>query len=185
MALYWHVKDKNQLFDGVAEHVFASVRLPEITREPWHRQLRAVLDAALQAIRPHPAVAPLTLTRILMSEPGLVIAERVLGLLRSARFSPEQAAQVGGYLISAIITMVTAEPGPGHSLTDHDYDAAVRARRAALYTLSPKQYPHVVGSADALAECVDTDTYYAQGLDLLVEGTRGIQPKRGNDIQPQ
>jgi TetR/AcrR family transcriptional regulator, tetracycline repressor protein len=184
MAVYWHVKNKDELLDAIAEQLFASVQLPEVSREPWHRQLHALLNSGLQALRPHPGVVHLALTRILNSEAGLAIAERVLGLLRGARFSPEQAAQVGGYLISAIITLVTAEPGPGHALTEDEYDTAVRSRRAMLYTLSPKQYPNIVDSAEALAVCANADSYYEQGLELLVEGTRGIQPKRGDSTRP-
>ncbi|MET7394133.1 TetR/AcrR family transcriptional regulator C-terminal domain-containing protein [Dactylosporangium sp. NPDC005572] len=176
MALYWHFKDKEELFDGIAERLFADVTLPLLTGAAWHTELRAVLGAFLAAIRPHPTVADLALTRILASDAGLTIADRVLGLLRQARFSPEQAAEVGSYLLCAIITLVRSEPGPERALDEEVRDAAVREKRARLHALSPKRFPNVVASADALADCANEDSYFERGLDLLVEGTRGIQP---------
>ena len=38
---------------------------------------------------------------MLLSEPGLEVAERALGLLGEAGFNIEQAAEIGDYLISA------------------------------------------------------------------------------------
>lgn len=176
MALYWHFKDKEQLLDGIAEQLFSDVVLPEVTDEPWHARLRDVLVAFLAAIRPHPAVASLALNRILASDAGLVVADRVLGLLREARFPPGQAAEVGSYLLCAIITLVSAEPGPERALDAEERDAAIRTRKASLGALSPQRFPNVVAAADSLASCVDENSYFDVGLDLLVQGTVGIQP---------
>src|ERR1700712_2980199 len=59
MALYWHFKDKDAVLDGIAERIYASVRLPDPTSKRWDKQLRSVLDAVLAAVRPHPLVAEL------------------------------------------------------------------------------------------------------------------------------
>src|SRR6202007_1735318 len=45
MALYWHFKDKGELLDGIAERLFAGVRLPAPSRKPWPEQLRSILEA--------------------------------------------------------------------------------------------------------------------------------------------
>jgi TetR/AcrR family tetracycline transcriptional repressor len=177
MALYWHFKDKDQLLDGLAERLFADVVLPEPAKGPWYEKLRQALAAFLAAVRPHPGVAALAASRILVSEAGLTVADHVLGLLRGARFSEEQAAEVGGYLLFSTITLVTAEPGPGHELGKEAHEEAVRVKKAALSALSASRFPNVSASADALANCANEDSYYARGLDLLVQGTRGIQPK--------
>jgi AcrR family transcriptional regulator len=177
MALYWHFKDKDELLDGIAERLFSDLVLPETSKGVWHEQLRDALGAFLAVVRPHPSVARLALTRILASDAGLTVADRVLGLLRGARFSEEQAAEVGGFLLCSIVTLVTAEPGPGHVLDKEAREEAIREKRAALRALSPSRYPNVIASVDALASCADEDSYYARGLDLLVHGTRGVQPK--------
>ena len=80
MALYWHFKDKGELLDGIAERLFADVRLPAPSPKPWPEQLRSVLEALSDALRPHPEVAGLVSDRVLSSEAGLTVAEHTLAL---------------------------------------------------------------------------------------------------------
>lgn len=117
--------------------------------------------AFVDALRPHAAVAGLTQTRILLSEPGINIAERALALLRGAGFSAEQAAQLGGFL-NAVVSLVIAEPGSHDVLGEDARDKERRARKAALLTLPPSEYPNVIDSADELTVCENDDAYYAQ-----------------------
>ncbi|WP_327365433.1 TetR/AcrR family transcriptional regulator [Streptomyces sp. NBC_01217] len=181
MALYWHYKDKDQLLDGVAERLFGDVDLPPVGSEPWPRQLRAALEAVLAALRPHPAVAGLATSRILSSEAGLIVAERTLSHLRQAGFSPETAAEIGGYLLSAVVTLVTSEPGRRHGDDDEAHEDAIRVKAASLGALSPRRYPNIVASAGSLAACASPDAYYSLGLDMLITGIRGIatEPAKG------
>ncbi|HEV8173447.1 MAG TPA: TetR/AcrR family transcriptional regulator [Actinoplanes sp.] len=177
MAMYWHFSDKESLLDGIAESLVAAVKLPEPSDASWDTQLREILAAFLEAIRPHPAVAGLALRRILTSEPGLALAERALGLLRSAGFSAARAAEAGSFVLCAVITMVTSQPGrAGRTLEDEAREQMFREKRAALEALSPARYPNVVAAAPSLVGCTDDHEYYELNLDLLVQGIRGIQP---------
>ncbi|HEV7962527.1 MAG TPA: TetR/AcrR family transcriptional regulator C-terminal domain-containing protein [Actinoplanes sp.] len=176
MAMYWHFNDKDALLDGIAEYLVAAVKLPEPTDEPWDVRLRDILEAFLAAIRPHPNVAGLALKRILSSEPGLVMAERALGLLRQAGFAPEQSAEIGSFLLCAVITLVTNEPGPHRPIEGEARAEMIRHKRAALEALSPARYPNVLAAAPFLVACSDEDSYFAVNLDLLVQGVRAIRP---------
>ena len=177
MAMYWHFSDKESLLDGIAESLIAAVKLPEPSDQSWDAQMRGILAAFLEAIRPHPAVAGLVLRRILTSEPGLALAERALGLLRSAGFSSEQAAEAGSFVLCAVITLVTSRPGrSGRAVEDEAHEQMLREKRAALEVLSPARYPNVVAAAPTLVGGADEDEYYDLNLDLLVRGLRGVQP---------
>src|SRR6476469_1678210 len=110
MALYWHFKDKGELLDAIAERLFADVRLPAPSPKPWPEQLRSILEALLNALRPHPEVAGLVSDRVLSSEAGLTVAEHTLALLRHAGLSAEAAAQVCGYLFIFVNDPATTEP---------------------------------------------------------------------------
>lgn len=175
MAMYWHFKDKDQLLGALAERLFAEVEAPAYPAgASWDERLRLELAAFLSAMRRHPGVAGLNLTRLLDSDAGLAVAERVLALLAEGGFDAEDAAEVGSYLMCATITLVTTEPGPDPALTGEDHDTAVRQRRAALGALSPARFPHVVAAADALSECRVADRRLARGIDMLVAGTRSL-----------
>jgi AcrR family transcriptional regulator len=177
MAMYWHFNDKDSLFDAMAESVVTSVKLPEPNDDPWDEQLHAILAAFLEAIRPHPAVAGLALRRILTSEPGLALAEQALGLLRTAGFPADRAAEVGSFVLCAVITLVTSQPGrPGQTLDAEAREQMFREKRAALESLSPARYPNVVAAAPALVSCPDEDEYFAVNLRLLVAGIKGVRP---------
>jgi TetR/AcrR family tetracycline transcriptional repressor len=169
MALYWHFKNKDELLDGIAEHLFRNVTLPDAAGT-WAEQLHACLTAVTTALRPHPAIAGLTQTRLLDSDAGLAIAERALGLLAHAGYGADQAAEIGGYLINAIVTLIAAEPG-----RNHDADV-IRSQRAKLGALAPNRFPHVISAAGALSDCADDDAYYSRGIALLVAGARALSP---------
>src|SRR4051812_6689161 len=160
MAMYWHFNDKDALLDGIAEHLIGAVRLPEPTDEPWDVQLRAILEAFLAAIRPHPNVAGLALKRILVCEPGLTLAERALGFLRAAGLSAQKSADVGTFLLCAVISLVANEPMPRHQLEGEARDEMIRHKSAVFTTLSPARYPNVLASAPFLAACADEDEYF-------------------------
>ncbi|WP_041843424.1 TetR/AcrR family transcriptional regulator [Actinoplanes friuliensis] len=174
MAMYWHFNDKDSLLDGLAEHLIAGVELPEPgDGAAWDVQLRLILERFLEAIRPHPAIAALAMRQILAAESGLQMAERVLGLLRQAGFSAVKAAEVGTFLMCAVITLVASDPSP-FPRADDEPGQAVRDKRARLEALSPERYPNVIASAPALVTCREQDGYFGLNLDLLVQGVRGI-----------
>jgi AcrR family transcriptional regulator len=177
MALYWHFADKERLLDGVAELVLSQVTLPEDDEtRPWDQRLREVLDRLLAVLAAHPAVTDVVKTRILLSEPGLELTERVLGLLRGAGFSAEQAAQQAIYALLFMTGLVTGEPGAVHGEEDEEErDARLRGKWAALQALSPKRYPHVLEAAVPLTSCDDPETWRTAGMDLLLAGLREMQ----------
>ncbi|GAA3339377.1 TetR/AcrR family transcriptional regulator C-terminal domain-containing protein [Amorphoplanes nipponensis] len=175
MAMYWHFNDKDSLLDGLAEHLIEAVQLPEPGDAPWDQELREILDAFLAAIRPHPALAGLAMRRILAAESGLLIAERVLGLLRRGGFAPAQAAEVGTFLICSIITLAVADAVPGPPPTGEEREQALRDKRARLESLPPGRYPNVIAAAPALVVCRDEDDYFSLNLDLLVGGLHGLR----------
>lgn len=174
MALYWHFADKDALLDGIAEQIFADVVLPEPTDEPWDVQLRAILLAVLAAIRPHPLAADLLAPRVMRSEPGLVLAERVVGMLRKAGFATEAASQTAAFLLCSIVTLVTSEPGKNSALEGDAFDEETRRKRAQLDSLDPKRFPTLLESAQYFLHCDDESAYFRRGIDFLVRGTVGV-----------
>jgi TetR/AcrR family transcriptional regulator, tetracycline repressor protein len=176
MALYWHFKDKDAVLDGIAERIYLSVTLPEASDAPWDEELRSALVAILDAIRPHPLAADLLAPRIMKSEAGLVLAERVIGMLRRAGFSAERASQTASFLLCSIVTMVTTEPGKHSPLRGEAAENLARNKRAELDALSPKRFPYLLESAEYFLACDNEDEYFARGMDFLVQGTRGVLP---------
>ncbi|MEJ1231280.1 MAG: TetR/AcrR family transcriptional regulator C-terminal domain-containing protein [Galbitalea sp.] len=135
-----------------------------------------MLLAVLGAIRPHPLAADLLAPRVMKSEAGLVLAERVIGMLRDAGFSAAQASQTASFLLCSLVILVTSEPGKNSPLEGDAKDELYRSKRARLDSLDPKRFPHLLESAQYFLFCEDEDDYFRRGIDFLVEGTRGVRP---------
>jgi len=174
MALYWHVRDKDELLEALAERMFDEVELPPDSGGPWHVELAAALDALLTAIKRHPAVAPLAPETVFNSEASLEVAERTLRLMARGGFDDRALAELAAYLLCSIVTLVTAQPGPARAADTAAREAKLEAKQARLAALPGDRYPSVARLAGALADCEDEDSYYRRGLDLLVLGLCGL-----------
>jgi AcrR family transcriptional regulator len=171
MALYWHVEDKQALLDALGERMFASVELPEPV-DGWFEDLCAVCRAIVAELHRHPGVAPLAVTTVLTSEAGVRVAERVLSRLCNAGFSDRDVADIGAYLLRAIVVLVTALPGE-MPCSDEDAERMQR-KHAHLANLPVDRYPIVARLAGELTECGDPEALLASGVDVLMLGIKGF-----------
>ena len=174
MALYRHFKDKDDLLAALGDRILTDVVLPEPTDERWDKQLHKVLSAFVTALRAHPRLADLTLVRILVSEPGLAMAERTMELLTEGGFSVDDAAEVGRQSFCSLIALVTTDPIAREVSDPVAREDSMRRKRASLAALPPRKYPLVASAADTLICPTSRDRYYALGIDLVVAGIRGV-----------
>ena len=177
MALYRHFKDKDDLLAALGDRLLADVVLPEPTDERWDQQLTKVLTAFVTALRAHPKLADLTLTRILASEAGLAMSERIMELLTEGGFSIDDAAEVGRQSVCSLISLVTTDPITREVTDPVAREDSLRMKRAALAALSPRKYPLITAAADTLICPTSTDRYYALGIELVVAGICGVLKK--------
>jgi TetR/AcrR family transcriptional regulator, tetracycline repressor protein len=181
MALYWHFKDKDALLDALVERMLAEIELPgdgPLTGDgPFSGDgpftgdgLRAVLLAVLRVLRAHPALAAITPLRIMRSDAGIALSERVIGTLRAAGNSPVAAAQLSVILLNAVVGMVTNQPGELAVADRAERDALLGAKRARLKSLPPDAFPNLTETADYFLAVPDEEDWYERGVDFLVRG---------------
>ena len=85
MTIYNYVRDRDALDALVVEAVLARARWPEATGD-WRRDVRAIVQAAWDAIGAHPHAIPLILSRRTLHDTTLEPAEALLDALsRSGR----------------------------------------------------------------------------------------------------
>jgi AcrR family transcriptional regulator len=181
MALYWHVADKDALLDALGDRLFASIVLPDVG-DDWFEDLCAVAQAMVEALRRHPAIAPLAVTTVMTSEAGIQVAERVLGRLCDARFSDRDAANLGAYLLQALVVLVTALPG---GTPQSEADALrMRDKQARLFELPADRYPVVTRLLPVLIECDDPDVFLANGIDVVTLGIQGLAQRAAGTPTP-
>lgn len=161
MALYWHFRDKEALLAALGEMLFSSIDYPPAV-EDWARDLDAVMLAVLEALRRHPAIAPLALTTVLSTVPGLELSERVLSLLCDAGLEDAVAANVGGFLLYSVVALVAAVP------------EAEKSPSSLPDGVDPSDFPVAMRLAPHLIDCEDVDGFMREGLSVLSEGVRGM-----------
>ena len=177
MALYWHVKNKDELLDAMGDRVFEALTVPPADGD-WLEQVRAAVVSLVDALRRHPGAVDLAMPRVLISPPAQALAERTLGLLRGAGFSVREASDLARQALLTAMILVTGRPGAAIDTPEPEREAKVRAKRAAVATLPSDQFPNLIACADALTDCDDEDQYYGGGIDLYVAGVKELHASK-------
>jgi TetR/AcrR family tetracycline transcriptional repressor len=172
MALYWHVKNKDELLDAMGDAVFAAVVLPPADDRAWMDQYSDLLVALLNALRAHPGAVDLAGQRVLYNDAGRDLTERALALLRQAGLSVQASADIARNSLQTMMMLVTAEPGAERGATAEQRPERLAAKAKALATLPVERYPYLVECAAALVNCDDAAVYYREGVALFLSGVQ-------------
>jgi len=160
MSLYNHVRDKEDLMDGICVLVMSEYPYPEVDETDWIDTGRRAARAWRQVLKSHPNVTAVFAerTKPMVSPEALRPMEFALGVLRNAGLSDRDAVRtfhaVGGY-IQGFVLMELGQMWDRH-------EAAGRAVPADAFPSIAACMPHLVGS--------DADEQFEYGLDLMLEG---------------
>ncbi|MGH2862375.1 MAG: TetR/AcrR family transcriptional regulator [Solirubrobacteraceae bacterium] len=179
MALYWHFKDKEELLGSIADRLWKHAaetidhsmqQLDPAGDDGWG-QLRLTLDALVDAMREHPAVAELVPFRVMSNDAGLGITERTLTFLVERGLEPAQASDVARFMLNSAVMLVSTQPGV--EIPDREQRIELqRQKRIALSSLPPDRYPLTIACSGYLTDCEFADPYFERGLELIVAGVR-------------
>jgi AcrR family transcriptional regulator len=167
MALYRHVRNKDDLLDGLVEVIVGQIQLPEPSGG-WKADLRAQAMAARTVMLRHPWARQVLEERGTGGQAALAHIESALATLREGGFSVELAHHALHVLSSRIF-------GFGQDLFEEGTttDPTPEQVAAQLRMLAP--YPRVIELAQSvshegvLGPC-DDDVEFAFGLDLILDG---------------
>jgi AcrR family transcriptional regulator len=107
MALYRHVGDKEGLRDGVADALYAKLRIPEPT-DDWWEGLARLARSTRTLLLHHPWAVPL-FSRPLTGPHSLALESALADSLRKAGFSSSEATELHGQLSNILFALVTPE----------------------------------------------------------------------------
>jgi AcrR family transcriptional regulator len=161
MSLYNHVENKDDIFDGMIDRVFATIPLPDADSD-WRDSIRATALEAMDQFTAHPWVVNLLMQRGNYGNSSLNFMNRILGLLRAAGFSDEYTHHAWQMLASH--TMGYAFQQASGEYREKDWDGI----EEQLSRLGDR-YPHVAELAPYLAGC-EFGTEFAFGLDIIISG---------------
>ena len=172
MALYRHVRSKDELLDGVLDVIVGEIERP-LPGKDWRASLRELATAARRVMLRHPWARQVLEDRGTSGPATLEHIEAVLGTLHDGGFSVEVAHHALHVLDSRVF-------GFNQALFE-DSGAAERSPEvAATMVRALAGYPRIAELAQSvshegvLGPC-DDDVEFAFGLDLILDGLDGIR----------
>lgn len=160
MTIYHHVPNKDALLDGLVERLVVDASAPLSEEGTWQEALRGFAHAWLAALRAHPNVLPLVLTRPAVTTTNLDLMESVLHRLERAGFGLGRGLDV----IYAVTGFVVGQA----ALSPVEADAQVDELAAA----GLEGHPLLAEAArDSATQQVDRFDY---ALDAMLAGFQSV-----------
>jgi AcrR family transcriptional regulator len=168
MSLYNHVGNKDDIYDGMIDYVFALIPLPD-PDTAWQESIRTVGVAGMDTLTEHGWVVTLLMRRGNFGPSALRFTDAVIGTLTDAGFSDEDAHHAWQMISSH--TMGYAFQAAANPAGNHDDHIDVEAALSA----ANDQFPNVARLAPLLAQC-EYGSEYAFGLEIIIDGMAARLP---------
>ena len=177
MSLYTHVRNKDDLLDGMVDAVISMIPVDaEAGPADWGASLRRMALGARGVMLLHPWAPRTAETRAAPGPAGIAYINGVLGILRRGGFSIAQAHHALHILGSRLLGFTqnlfddAAGPGPEAAPVLPDGFAAAFPYAAEMAL--------AVAHGGALGPC-DDDDEFEFALDFILDGLRRLQGSRG------
>jgi AcrR family transcriptional regulator len=173
MSLYNHIANKDDLLDGMVDHVFAEIDNPP-QGVGWQAAMRQRAHSAREVLGRHPWAIGLMESRLRPGPETLRHHDAVIGCLREAGFSVAMAAHAYSLLDSYIYGFALQQA----NLPFRTPEETVEMADTFLRQFPAEAYPHLAELTieHVLRPGYDYADEFAFGLDLILDGL-----ERGKD----
>lgn len=174
MAIYWHVANKEELFDAMGDRMCNDFVAGPDPNQPWYEQLRAVYTDMVAVLTRYGDAAQIAVPRILYTESGRRLSECLLSLFKLGGFDIAESTQLARHCLCVVVGLVT-EP----LFTNNTFDAVKRQKALEGYdhmlqTLPRDRYPNLVEASTSISRVEHLEQFNYMGIDLLIEGVKAI-----------
>jgi AcrR family transcriptional regulator len=165
MALYYHFRNKDELLDGMVDHVFGEIELPSVD-EPWKPAMRRRAVSARESLARHPWAIGLMESRRNPGPANLRHHDAVLGNLLASGFGMAGSARAYSVLDSYIYGFALTKMNMPFDATSNVPDVA----REMLEPFPMDEYPNLVAfiTEHAMQPGYDYEDEFKSGLDLIL-----------------
>lgn len=172
-SLYWHVHDKEELLDLLADSLLWDAR--RLTKQgAWDVCLREMAVAYRCHLHANRDAARVMAGRMAPGPNLLYVLDTMLGWLRAAGFSGADAARATRTIATYVQGFVLQEQLPMSALEGRAHPAEALSAAAEAFRAAPMdQYPNVAAMADAIL-ADDMDDLFLFGVDRIIDGLRRL-----------
>ena len=174
MALYNHVRDKDELVDLLIDLMLGEVDT-SATEGDWLARLRAVVRSYHQALAAHHQLARAYGNRVGIGPHGSLVIERTLSLLLEGGFSPAEASDA----FCALFTYTVGFELMGNIAPQRE--SATREKAGYYPPLPPERIPSITAVSPYL-DGVRRPGRFDYGLDLLLAGLQAKLAAAGDPL---
>jgi AcrR family transcriptional regulator len=191
MALYRHVRDKQDLINAMTEAVLEGIDAtvgfrPEMT---WTERMRLAIDNYKEQIDARPLFLPLSIAYTGDGPPAFwKTLEDLLAILLEAGFERREAIvlirMISGLVAGYLLLLQQGTPLP---LDAHQIDLMRRGFALAQLSLPRDKFPNLVDSAEVTAEVwlSDPNRWWSTTVDLIMFGLERMLELSRDGSRPQ
>jgi AcrR family transcriptional regulator len=182
MALYKHVKDKDELLDGVVDVVLGEIDPPDPALD-WKAAIRHRLLSARRVVLRHPWARTAIESRTRRTPTVLAYMDSVTGMFRAAGFS----ADLTHHLMHALGNRIWGfSPELFEEPPDQNAPPPTPEQQQAMAAEFAQRYPHILevamaatgGDLSGVGGGCDEEFEFEFALDLLLDGAERLH-RRG------
>lgn len=170
-SLYWHVRNKDELLDLLADAVQAGIEL-DVPEGPWREQVKVMANRYRDHLRSRRDAARVVSGRFVVGPVSAELMERSLAVFRGAGFSPAGAA-AALFMVSVVFVQgfVLQETGPMRAVeaTGGTPSEAMDVVADELAALPRDRFPRL-GEVTPYLVTLNLDDRFAWGLELVLDG---------------
>ncbi|RKN41823.1 TetR/AcrR family transcriptional regulator [Streptomyces hoynatensis] len=169
MTLYTYVDGREGLEALLVEAVMSEVRrVPGVPSADWRADVRALAEAHWRAVRAHPDVIPLILTRRSLDPATLAGGEEMLGALARGGYAGRPLLVAMRAVSAFVMGFAQAELAGPLSLAPDEQPGDVIERVRAL---PRERYPRLIEMAEAAREST-AESEFHEALAIVLDGLR-------------
>lgn len=165
MSLYKHIANKDEILDGIVDLVFGEIEIPS-EADDWKEAMRRRATSAREVLSRHSWAIGLVEARDSTGPTVLRYQNAILGNLRSAGFSIENAAHAFSLLDSYVYGRVIQE----NSTPIRSSEEWTDSRESILEQEMIGEYPHIVEIMENAGRIgFSFDGEFEYGLQLILD----------------
>jgi AcrR family transcriptional regulator len=193
MALYRHVRDKQDLINAMTEVVLDGIDAA-VGVEPgmsWTERARLVIDNYKEQIDERPLALPLSIAYTGDGPPSFWrVLEDLLAILLDAGFERREAIvlirMISNLLAGYLLLLQQGSPPNATPVDPHQLDLLRRRFALVLLSLPGDEFPNLVGSAEDTADVwlTDPSQWWRDTVDLITFGLERMLERKQDESPP-